>query len=101
MDLTSKRLKGIRGENFEAHIEYNKDLVAIHLPYVYKFNKSTYLEMKTMLKEWDDFFKTCGYKETYVAFPVNDARLIKLVDKLGFMFVINNQGHSIYKYVGE
>lgn len=101
MHITSKRLTGVRGKNFEAHIEYNDSLIAIHLPTVDKLNKSDFLEMKYMLEDWDLFFKQCGYKETYVAVGPDDLKVKKLVDKLGFEYIADNQNLSIYRYIGE
>lgn len=101
MHIPSKRLNGIRGENFEAHIEYGQDLVAIHLPYVSKFDRSTFLEMKFMLEDWDEFFKSRGYRDTHVAFDCNNDKLKKLVSMLGFEYLIDNDGLSIYRYIGE
>jgi len=101
MHIPSKRLQGVRGENFEAHIEYSQNLVAIHLPVVHKFDRSTFLEMKFMLEDWDTFFKTVGYEETYVAFDQNNEKMIKLVDMLKFEYITDNEGLSIFRYVGD
>lgn len=101
MHIPSKRLVGVRGKNFEAHIEYGESLIAIHLPTVDKFNKSDFLEMKYMLEDWDLFFKHCGYKETYVACGADDLKIKKLIDKLGFEYIIDNDNLSIYRYIGE
>ncbi len=101
MHIPSRRLKGIKGKNFEAHIEYGENLVAIHLPTVDQFDKETFLEMKDMLNEWDHFFKTVGYEETYVAFEPDNEKMRKLVRMLNFEYVIDNLGFSIYRYIGE
>lgn len=100
METTSKRLKGVKGKNFEAEIEYNDNLVAIHLPSIKVFNKETLLEMKELLVEWDQFFKTVGYEETYAAFFVSDEKTKKLVNLLGFEYITENLGFSIYRYIG-
>ena len=97
----STRPKGIKGENFEAHLEYGEGLVAIHLPVVYKFDRSTFAEMKFMLEDWDDFFKASGYPSTLVAFDPNNTKLARLVVKLGFEYLEDHAGLSIYRYAGE
>ena len=96
-----KRLNGIRGENFEAHLEYGEGLVAIHLPMVHKFDRSTFVEMKFMLEDWDAFFKASGYPSTLIAFDPNNTKLARLVVKLGFEYLEDHRNLSIYKYVGE
>jgi hypothetical protein len=101
MEIPSKRLKGIKGKNFEAEIEYNSNLVAIHLPSIKVFNRQTLMEMKELLVEWDEFFKTVGYEDTHAAFFVSDEKTKKLVKMLGFEYITENLGFSIYKYIGE
>lgn len=101
MHIPSRRLTGIKGDNFEANIEYGSNLVAIHLPVVHKFDRATYFEMKYMLEDWDKFFKHCGYKDTYVAFDTNDIKIKKLVNMLGFEYLVDNEGLAIYRYLGE
>lgn len=96
-----KRLNGIKGENFEAHIEYGGELVAIHLPVVYKFDRSTFIEMKLMLEDWCEFFKASGYLDTYVAFDPANKKLARLVVRLGFEYLEYHKGLSIYRYIGE
>ena len=100
MTISSTSLFGIKGEDFNIRLEYNKDFIIIHLPYVDKFTKSTYLEMKTLLEDWNTFFKTVGYKETFVAFDPNNQKITKLVRLLNFSYIGNNEGLSIYKYTG-
>jgi hypothetical protein len=46
MTIQSKRLKGVQGKNFKADIEYNENLVAIHLPTIDVMNRDTVLEMR-------------------------------------------------------
>ena len=96
-----KRLNGIRGENFEIHLEYGGGLVAIHLPVVDKFDRSTFIEMKFMLEDWDEFFKASGYSETHIAFEPDNTKLARLVVRLGFEYLEYHEGLSIYRYIGE
>lgn len=101
MHTPSRLLKGMKGKNFEVDIEYSEDYIALHLPKVTKFNKETFLEMKDMLSELDCFFKTAGYRGTYVAFRPDNKKMKKLVSMLNFEYVMDNLGFSIYKYIGE
>ena len=101
MSARFKTAKGIKGENFEAYIEYGEGLVAIHLPVVYKFDRSTFLEMKVMLEDWCGFFKECGFKETHIAFESENIKLSRLVVRLCFEHLEEHEGLSIYRYVGE
>jgi hypothetical protein len=57
--------------------------------------------MKEMLSEWNLFFKTVGYEDTYVAFEPSNEKMKKLVRMLNFDYVIDNLGFSIYRYIGE
>jgi len=101
MTIQSKRLKGVQGKNFKADIEYNENLVAIHLPTIDVMNRDTVLEMREMLKDWNEFFKFVGYEETYAAFEENNHKMIKLVRLLNFEYVRDNLGFSIFRYIGE
>lgn len=101
MHIPSKRLKGIKGKDFDVELEYNENIVAIHLPDIRTFTRETLFEMKELLIEWDEFFKTVGYEDTHVAFPISDTKMPKLVKMLGFEYITENIGFSIYKYIGE
>jgi|TARA_B100000035_G_scaffold193768_1_gene165425 hypothetical protein len=101
MHTESTRLKGVKGKNFEADIEYNQNIVAIHLPVIKVMNRETVLEMREMLKHWNQFFKTVGYEETYAAFDIEDDKMKKLVRLLNFEYIRDNLGFSIFRYIGE
>ena len=84
MHIESTRLKGVKGKNFEADM-----------------NRETVLEMREMLKHWNQFFKTVGYEETYAAFDIEDDKMKKLVRLLNFEYIRDNLGFSIFRYIGE
>lgn len=99
--IGSKSLNGIQGSTFSIRLEYNKDYVVVHLPYVEKFTLGTYKEMQILLEDWLEFFKSVGYDGIYAAAETHNEKIIRLINRLGFKFVGNGSGVKVYKFTGE
>lgn len=93
----SKNLFGIKGSCFDIRLEYSKDFIIVHLPKVERMTKSAYLEMKKMLDDWLEFFKTVGYSCIHTGITP-DKKSNKLALMLGFKYLGTNQGYLIYQY---
>jgi hypothetical protein len=97
----SKRLKGIQGSNFSVDLEYNKNYIIIHLPFIDKFTKSSLFEMKYLLDDWWGFFKTVGYTEIHAAVDLNNVKINKLLRNLNFKMIGKADGLNIWSYKGD
>ena len=95
--IESKNLFGIKGKNFDVRIEYNEDYVIVHLPKVEVFNKSSFLEMKKLLKDWLDFFKTLGKENIFAAVEIG-TKENKLASMLNFKYAGRSENMNVYIY---
>lgn len=100
-DIKSKRITLLEKENYKVDLEYNEDFVILHLPRVDKFTKSVYLDMKFMLEDYSDFFKTAGYKDLCVAIGETDKTMKKFIKKFGFVYAGNASSLDVYLYGGS
>jgi hypothetical protein len=91
----STRLKGIKGSNFEVDLEYNDQLIFIHLPHIEKLTKSTITEWRVLLKDWYPFFKTMGYETLFAAVP-QGSTIEKALPLIGFEFLAIADDYAIY-----
>lgn len=91
----SKSLEGIKGSCFSIRLEYNENFIIIHLPSIDKMTKQVITEMKTMLKEWWQFFKTMGYKAVFAAVEPEN-KMNKLLHMLNFKYVGNDNKYLVY-----
>jgi hypothetical protein len=82
--VESNRIRLFNRQNFGIDVEYNKEVIVIHLPWITKFSVSTFKEMKQDLKEFSHFFNTVGYSKLYAAVDTNDIKIKTLLKKLGF-----------------
>lgn len=96
----SKRLKGPQGKDFDVVFEYGKDngVVVLHFERIDKFTKDTFLEMKFMLEDWSDFFSSLGTESLYAGIDPDNIKMRRLVKKLGFRYLTDNEGVSLYEY---
>lgn len=97
---TSKRLSGIKGDGFEVSIEYGADnrMVIVHLPKVEKMDKGVFIEMSVLLDEWSEFFEALGVESIYAGAYNTDTKTRRLAEMLGFIYLQDNDGFSIYEY---
>ena len=96
----SKNFSIYEGEDYEVRLEYNRELLVVHLPVVYKFNRSVYISMKAKLEEIHDFSVGLGYPELHCAVPLDNTKTMRLAVKLGFEYITDHSGLSIYRYIG-
>tara|TARA_R110001592_G_scaffold355563_1_gene656372 strand:- start:756 stop:1064 length:309 start_codon:yes stop_codon:yes gene_type:complete len=94
----SKDLLGIKGSCFDIKLEYNEDFVILHLPYISKMTKEVFIEMKSMLKDWWDFFKTSGYKAIFAAVDPTNQKINRLLTMLKFEYTCSSEGLSVYQF---
>ena len=95
----SKSLNGIKGSCFDIRLEYSSEYIIVHVPYIEKMTKGVFVELKYLLEDWNEFFKTMGYKGIFAATDPY-AKINKLALMLGFDYVGESQGMSIYIFKG-
>ena len=93
--MDSTRLKGIRGSNFEVDLEYNDELIFIHLPHLDKLTKATITEWRDLLSNWYPFFKTMGYEALFAAVPTG-SRIERVLPLIGFEYISKADGYAVY-----
>ena len=96
--LTSKRFTFVQKEEYEVDLEYNEHYLVLHLPFVKRLTKTTYLDMQEMVKHLWTFAKSTGYEGMWIAIRKEDESLVKLVKKLGFHPLGEDSGLSVYEY---
>lgn len=95
--IASKRLRIVERENYAVDLEYSKEFLIIHLPYVWKFNKSVFVDMLLTLEDFSDFFKSTGFKYLYAAVDTDNLKIRRLLVKLGFKRKANQQELTVYE----
>ena len=86
------------GEDFGVRLEYDKDYVIFHLPYVNKMTKGVLDHMRVFVGEWYEFFTDLGYNGVFAAVDPNDLKIKKLLAKLNFVYIDDHSGMSVYGY---
>lgn len=89
------RLKGIKGSNFEVDLEYNDELIFIHLPHIDKLTKSTITEWRYLLEDWVPFFKVMGYETLFAAVPQGN-KIERVLPLIGFEFLAVADEYVVY-----
>jgi hypothetical protein len=97
--INSKRVLLIDVPQFSVEVEYNQDYVVLHLPRVSKFGKKELGMMKDYVKGIYDFTSTLGKDVLYVA--VDDKRVERLVNLLGFQYLGSSQQYKVYRYASS
>lgn len=80
----SKRIRFIDRPDFGVDVEYTKELIILHLPWVSKFTGKVLKEMLYLLEEYGKFFSTIGFQKLYAAVDTNDIKIKRLLKRLGF-----------------
>lgn len=83
--VESNRIRLFDRQNYGIDLEYGKDIVIVHLPWLNKFTVDTYKEMVKDLAEFSLFFKTIGITKFYAAVDTNNVKIKNLLKKLGFI----------------
>lgn len=99
----SKRFNIVNKDGYSLDLEYNAEYVAVHLPYVKKFNKGTYLEIRESIDELLDFLEVVGYDFLVAGVEPSNKVTNRLVNKLGFEFLglSHDKLYNIYKIEKE
>lgn len=85
--VESKRIRILNTEDYYVEIEYNEDIIAVHLPWIRVLNKKVYKELKEALVNYSDFFRTIGKAKVYAAVNTDDIKIKKFLKNLGFVRV--------------
>lgn len=95
---TSKRITLINKDSYKVDLEYNDMYAILHLPVVPKFTKTVYLDMVSTIKDIRDFLEEVGYVGLWTAVEPSNKIINKLVNKLGFKYMGDSEGYSVYLY---
>ena len=98
--VASKSFLMYEGEDYEVRLEYNRDVLIVHLPVVYKFNRSVFISMEMKLEDIYDFSVGLGYPSLHCAAPIGNTKVARLAKLLGFVFFADHDGYSVFKYKG-
>lgn len=97
----SKKLDGICGTNFKVKLEYNEEYVIIHFAEITKMDTKVYREMRKMLKDWSEFFKTIGVPFIWAGVETDNPKISRLAIGLGFKYMGYNDSFHVYRYGEE
>tara|TARA_B110000503_G_scaffold112253_1_gene168201 strand:- start:340 stop:645 length:306 start_codon:yes stop_codon:yes gene_type:complete len=97
---TSKNFAIYEGHDYEVRLEYNREYMIVHLPEVFKFNKTTLISMLMKLDEINDFSVGLGYPALHCAAPRGDIKINKLARRCGFTQTGEDAAYLIYQYTG-
>ena len=95
--VSSERFIVVQKDGYEVELEYNKDFAILHLPYVDKMSKSTYMDMKTSLAGFMNFIKVVGYSSLWAAIKPEDELMTKFVGKMGFEYRGQADNLAVYE----
>ena len=98
--VASKNFSIYEGEDYELRLEYNREFLVVHLPVVYKFNRSVFVSMQIKLEEIHNFSLGLGYPDLFCAAPPENTKVNRLAVRLGFEYIKDHSGLSIYRYIG-
>ena len=98
--VASKNFSIYEGEDYEFRLEYNREVLIVHLPVVYKFNRSVFISMEMKLEDIYDFSVGLGYPSLHCAVPIGNTKVARLAKLLGFVFFADHDGYSVFKYKG-
>ena len=110
--VASKNFAIYEGHDYEVRLEYSREYMIVHLPEVFKFNKTTLISMLMKLDEINDFFRPeralvlndfsvgLGYPALHCAAPEDDPKINKLAIRCGFTKMGEDAGFIVYKYTG-
>lgn len=96
--ISSKELVVVNLDQLKVRLEYNEDFAVLHLREVGKMTKTLYQTMLIYVEDLWEFLSTVGYSNMFIAVPENDQRLKKLGTKLGFKYLGDSEGLSVYSY---
>lgn len=96
----SKRITLVETEDYIVDLEYNKEFFILHLPFVKKFTKTVYQDMKDKTEELTTMAIDMGYEGVFLAVEETDTTINKFVDRLGFVLLgkDNSTGWNVYQH---
>lgn len=98
--VASKNFAIYEGHDYEVRLEYSREYMIVHLPEVFKFNKTTLISMLMKLDEINDFSVGLGYPALHCAAPEDAPKINKLAIRCGFTKMGEDAGFIVYKYTG-
>jgi hypothetical protein len=96
----SKNFAIYEGHDYEVRLEYSREYMIVHLPEVFKFNKTTLISMLIKIDEINDFSVGLGYPALHCAAPKGDLKINKLARRCGFTQIGEDAAYLIYQYTG-
>lgn len=97
MDINSERVVVADREDYRIELEYNKEFAILHIMHVKNFTRSTYNDMQKALPMFEKFLSTVGYEHLWAGIPMDNNKTQKLATRLGFKFMMNFDGYSVYR----
>lgn len=84
-------------DNYSVRVEYNDDLILLHLPKVDNFSRDMYKSMKKNMFLFGECLRSQGRDSMWVAVPNGLKSLKKLVERLGFKQRTVLLDHTVYE----
>jgi hypothetical protein len=94
--MDSKSMTIYESDDYGLRLEYNSDIVILHLPYVNKFDKSVLKHLQNKVLECLDFFNGLGYNGLWAIMESSNKQIKRLVYLLGFNYKADENGFSVY-----
>lgn len=101
LTVSSKSYTFYEGEDYGIRIEYNADYVIIHILYVHKFTKGTYLDMVNRLQDFWDFCHTMGHNYLWAAIDPDNQKLAKMIGKIGWVYRGTSDNMAVFSFEGK
>lgn len=83
--------------DFGLRLEYNKNEAYIHLPYISKLNKTIVLKLQKKVIEVLDFLLDLGYNRLWAVMESTNSTIKHLTHLIGFDYVADENGYSVFK----
>jgi len=94
--------RGIEGDGFEVSLEYNEQVLFVHLDRVTKMNTKTFKKIRGFLEQAYEMFSMLGYKAIFTCVPDEREDILRLDRMLGFKpFAKLNENSTILIYEGK
>lgn len=96
--ISSKSIVLFENKDYSVRLEYNKDYVIIHLPYIFKMTKEVFQDMQFKLDDWYNFFVTMDHTRIHAAIAPDNQRMERLLTMLEFKFIGTADNMSVFEY---
>ena len=98
--MDSKSLIIHECEDFSLRLEYTPEEAFIHLPFIKKLNKTIISKLQDRVVELLDFLLDLGYNRLWAVMESENLIIKRLTHLIGFEYVEDYNGYSIYR-MGE